>query len=277
MRSASASSQVSPAMISASPTAAEPMSLTRPICGSIARLTRSASFSMAVFRSATTSTNTTTPISVSRFQADSATTKASGSASANATSSWRNASSLRVAAIRPFQVLMVARSSRSMVRLDGRENGEGGSCVALLSFHRISSKSACCRQLTHRDEVIRAELDAPLQEHAEILRLPFDGLRERRQPDHVILEMRGTAGLHVPVAAADAHARPIVHLIGQEGIDLVAPAGAFLGNRTGEVADIGTDAQPVAVGTGHPDERHPGGIDAEAETAEVECAIDAQA
>src|SRR5262245_13901390 len=102
------------AISSASPTAAEPMSLTRPIWGSTARLTRSASFSIAVFRSSTTSTNTTTPMSASRFQASLLTRKASGTATTSATNSWRNASSLRVAAMSPCQVLMVARSSRSM-------------------------------------------------------------------------------------------------------------------------------------------------------------------
>src|SRR5262249_22433486 len=75
-RSASANSQAMPAMSSARPTAAEPMSLTRPIWGSIARLTRSASFSTAVFNSSTTSTKATTAMSARRFQASSAIRKA---------------------------------------------------------------------------------------------------------------------------------------------------------------------------------------------------------
>src|SRR4029077_708660 len=81
-RSASANSQAIPAMSSARPTAAEPMSLTRPIWGSTARLTRSASFSMAVFNSSPTSTNATTPISASRFHPSSASRNASGTARA---------------------------------------------------------------------------------------------------------------------------------------------------------------------------------------------------
>src|SRR5262249_22494227 len=82
-------------MSSARPTAAEPMSLTRPIWGSIARLTRSASFSIAVFNSSTTSTKATTAMSARRFQASSATRKATGTARISAASSNRKASSLR--------------------------------------------------------------------------------------------------------------------------------------------------------------------------------------
>src|SRR5262249_55136283 len=114
-RSARASSQATAAMSSARPTAAEPMSLTRPIWGSTARLTRSASFSIAVFNSSTTRTKATTAMSARRFQASVATRKATGTARISAASSNRKASSLRAAARRPCQVLMVARSNRSIV------------------------------------------------------------------------------------------------------------------------------------------------------------------
>ena len=68
-RCAIASSHTAPASSSARPTAAEPMSLTVPICASIARVTRSASFSIAVLSSSTTMTKTTTPTSARRVQA----------------------------------------------------------------------------------------------------------------------------------------------------------------------------------------------------------------
>src|SRR5262249_37515513 len=86
-RSASANSQAMPAMSSARPTAAEPMSLTRPIWGSIARLTRSASFSMAVSNTPTTSTKPTTGMSARRSQPSSAIGKATGTATTRAISS----------------------------------------------------------------------------------------------------------------------------------------------------------------------------------------------
>src|SRR5262249_31160921 len=86
-RSASANSQAIPAMRSARPTAAEPISLTRPIWGSIERLTRSASFSMAVFNSSTTRTKATTAMSARRFQASSATRNATGTTTTRAISS----------------------------------------------------------------------------------------------------------------------------------------------------------------------------------------------
>src|SRR5262249_50368286 len=113
-RSASANSHAIPAMSSARPTAAEPMSLTRPIWGSTARLTRSASFSMAVSNNSTTRTKATTAMSARRFHDSSATRKAIGIARTRAINSWRKASSLRAAARRPCQVLMAARSNRSM-------------------------------------------------------------------------------------------------------------------------------------------------------------------
>ena len=51
--------RTAPAITSATPTAAEPMSLTRPICGSWSVVRRSASFSIAVLSSSTTRTNAT--------------------------------------------------------------------------------------------------------------------------------------------------------------------------------------------------------------------------
>src|SRR5580692_11259462 len=54
----------------------------------------------------------TTAISARRFHASVATIKASGTATASATSSWRNAASLRVAATSPFHELIVARNHR---------------------------------------------------------------------------------------------------------------------------------------------------------------------
>ena len=66
MRSAIENSQNRPAVTSATPTAAEPMSLTRPICGSWSVVSRSASFSIAVLSNSTISTMTTAAISSMR-------------------------------------------------------------------------------------------------------------------------------------------------------------------------------------------------------------------
>src|SRR5262249_5790491 len=111
-RSATARIQARPAMTSDRPTAAEPISLTRPICRSISRLTRSDSFSTAVLSSSTTSTKRRTPMSRYRFQGSAVTTNATGTPTRKTATSWRNAASLRAAWIRPCQLLMVARSSR---------------------------------------------------------------------------------------------------------------------------------------------------------------------
>src|ERR1700676_2797359 len=113
MRSAMANSQNRPAMTSATPTAAEPMSLTRPICGSCSVVRRSASFSIAVLSNSTTSTRTTTAISSTRRMVVAPISHASGSASASAISSSRTACSERMAKARPLRVLMVARQNRS--------------------------------------------------------------------------------------------------------------------------------------------------------------------
>src|SRR6204780_2964848 len=113
MRSAMANSQNRPARTSETPTAAEPMSLTCPICGSWSVVSRSASFSIAVLSSSTTSTRTTAAISSTRRIVVAPISHASGNASASATSSSRTACSERMAKTRPLRVLIVARQNRS--------------------------------------------------------------------------------------------------------------------------------------------------------------------
>src|SRR6185369_8741074 len=95
------------------PTAADPMSLTRPICGSWSVVSRSASFSMAVLRISTTSTNATAATSSTRRITLAPTSQAAGSDSASAKISSRTACSERIAKARPLRVLIVARQSRS--------------------------------------------------------------------------------------------------------------------------------------------------------------------
>src|SRR6185312_1946090 len=113
MRSAMANSQNAPAISSATPTAAEPMSLTWPIFGSCSVVSRSASFSIAVLRISTTSTKATAATSSTRRITLAPTSQASGTDSASAKSSSRTACSERIAKARPLRVLMVARQSRS--------------------------------------------------------------------------------------------------------------------------------------------------------------------
>src|SRR5215213_3274203 len=113
MRSPMANNQNRPAMTSATPTAAEPISLTRPICGSGSVVSRSASFSIAVLRSSMTSTRTTAAISSTRRMVVTPISHASGRASARAASSSRTACSERIANARPLRVLIVARQNRN--------------------------------------------------------------------------------------------------------------------------------------------------------------------
>src|SRR4051812_2453393 len=116
MRSAMANSQNAPVISSATPTAADPMSLTRPICGSWSVVSRSASFSIAVLSSSTTSTNATAATSSTRRITVAPTSQASGTDSASANSSSRTACSERIAKASPLRVLMVARHSRSKLQ-----------------------------------------------------------------------------------------------------------------------------------------------------------------
>src|SRR3989440_8537660 len=119
MRSAMANSQNAPAISSATPTAAEPMSLTRPICGSWSVVRRSASFSIAVLSSSTTRTKATAATSSTQRMAVVPTSQASGTDSASAKISSRTACSERIAKARPLRVLMVARQSRSKSKSRG--------------------------------------------------------------------------------------------------------------------------------------------------------------
>src|SRR5690242_4324063 len=113
MRSAIANSQKMKAIRSATPTAADPMSLTRPICGSWSVVSRSASFSMAVLSISTISTITTAATSSTRRMVVAPISQASGIEMTSAASSSRTACSDRIANASPLRVLMVARHSRS--------------------------------------------------------------------------------------------------------------------------------------------------------------------
>src|SRR4030081_1627061 len=134
MRSAMANNQNRPAMTSASPTAAEPISLTRPIWGSWSVVSRSASFSVAVLSNPTTSTRTTTAISSTRRIVVAPISQASGNASASAVSSSRTACSERMAKTRPLRVLIVARQNRSNSKSRGDRHRLGLAAASLEQF-----------------------------------------------------------------------------------------------------------------------------------------------
>src|SRR3984893_15975128 len=134
MRSAMANSQNRPAITRATPTAAEPMSLTRPICGSCSVVSRSASFSIAVLSNSTTSTRTTTAISSTRRIVVAPISQASGNASASAVSSSRTACSERMAKTRPLRVLIVARQNRSNSESRGDRHRLGLAAASLEQF-----------------------------------------------------------------------------------------------------------------------------------------------
>src|SRR4051794_10678027 len=112
---------------------------------------------------------------------------------------------------------------------------------------------------------IGSELDAHLHEHAEIVDLPFDGLRQGRNSDDVVLKMGEPVGLHMPVASADAEAHCLGHAIRDESFELKSPSLAVLGNGAGETTDEIADSQPVRVGTVEPDRRKPSGLGTEPE------------
>src|SRR5439155_3387577 len=223
-RSASASSQAAAAMRSASPTAAEPISLIRPIWGSIARLTRSASFSIAVFNSSTTRTRATTAMSARRFQAGSATRKATGTARTTAISSRRNASSLRAAARRPRQVLIVARSKRSMER----RHSIGDSA-------RSNPRKRQGRCLLRRARGLRTARMGPppssCHQHGRTL--------ARTVPDELVLRLRRADGgraatdldrsgrLELLAVEAKHHDLFLDHALGQERATVLAPGEAL--------------------------------------------------
>src|SRR6202140_681036 len=113
MRSAMTNSQNRPPITKATPTAAEPISLPRPICGSWSVVSRSASFSIAVLSNSMTSTRTTAAISSTRRMVVAPISHASGSDSASAAISSRMACSELIAKARPLRVLIVARQNRS--------------------------------------------------------------------------------------------------------------------------------------------------------------------
>src|SRR5215207_1473884 len=186
MRSQIASSHTASPTNIVSPTAADPMSLTRPIKGSWSSVTRSASFSMAVLSNSTTMTATTTTIMASRVQLSVAIRIASGTDNASVNSSWRNAASLEAAARRPFRVFRVARRRRCK----GLWNPVLG--------RRTKSENAAGR--------IGAEFERALHEDADIFDFPVDRLRVGGVADHVILEMGQALRIHAPVSAADREA-----------------------------------------------------------------------
>src|SRR6266566_751573 len=140
MRSAMANNQNRPAMTSATPTAAEPISLTRPICGSWSVVMRSASFSIAVLSNSMTNTRTTAAISSIRRIVVAPISHASGSDSASAAISSRTACSERIAKIRPLRVLIVARQNRSNSK--SRRNRHRSGLAAALLLEQFSDQES---------------------------------------------------------------------------------------------------------------------------------------
>src|SRR2546430_10747232 len=145
MRSAMANNQNRPAMTSATPTAAEPISLTRPICGSWSVVMRSASFSIAVLSNSMTNTRTTAAISSIRRIVVAPISHASGSDSASAAISSRTACSERIAKIRPLRVLIVARHNRSNSK--SRRNRHRSGLAATLLLEQLGDQESHVNRL----------------------------------------------------------------------------------------------------------------------------------
>src|ERR1700761_2329548 len=101
--------QNNPAVIRVTPTAAEPMSLTRPIWVSCSVVSRSASFSIAVLSNSTISTSATAATSSIHRIRVTLISQASGSARISAPNSSRIACSDLIANARPLRELTVAR------------------------------------------------------------------------------------------------------------------------------------------------------------------------
>ena len=76
---------------------------------------------------------------------------------------------------------------------------------------------------------------------------------ERLRSTAKILKMRITPALHVPVASPDSNADCIIHFIGKQRFQLIAPALAILRNRERKIR-----TQQVAVVAGKPDVRQDG-------------------
>src|SRR5438552_14790164 len=152
MRSATANSQNRPAMTSGRPTAAEPISLTRPICGSWSVVRRSASFSIAVLSNSMTNTRTTAAISSIRRIVVAPISHASGSDSASAAISSRTACSERIAKARPLRVLIVARQNRSNSK--SRRNRHRSGLAAALLLEQLGDQESHVDRLLGIEAVI---------------------------------------------------------------------------------------------------------------------------
>src|SRR6266404_6121592 len=223
MRSAMANNQNRPAMTSATPTAAEPISLTRPICGSWSVVRRSASFSIAVLSNSTTSTRTTTAISSIRRIVVAPISHASGSDSANAAISSRTACSERIAKIRPLRVLIVARQNRS--NSESRRNRQRFGLAATLLLEQFRD------QESHVDRLLGIEAGIADRVIAIVEILIGDGARAADAFGYVL------AG-HFQMDAAGV--RALRRVDGEERLHLrqdpVERAGLVAAGRTDGVA-----------------------------------------
>src|SRR5438874_7100179 len=178
MRSAMANNQNRPAMTSATPTAAEPISLTRPICGSWSMVRQSASFSIAVLSNSTTSTRTTTATSSIRRIMVAPISHASGSDSASAATSSRMACSERIAKARPLRVLIVARQNRSNSK--SRRNRHRFGLAAALLLEQFGD------QESHVDRLLGVEAGIADRVIAIVEILIGDGARAADAFGHIL-------------------------------------------------------------------------------------------
>jgi len=119
--------QITPAMQSAQKTAAEPISLTTLMTGSICGVVRSHNFSMLVFSSSTARTASKHAINSARRKKSGVNTKETGRAAAKTPTSRRKARSVRKALARPEREAFRARNIWCLLK--GGHNFDGGNAV----------------------------------------------------------------------------------------------------------------------------------------------------
>lgn len=100
-----------------------------------------------------------------------------------------------------------------------------------------------------RETARASEVQGGLGGDAEDGGLPIHRLGASSTADNTASEVAVALGLHVPITGAETKAEVGVDLVVEHGLQLITPAKAVLGNRSGKAAGATANPQQMRIGS----------------------------